>query len=122
MKSLLFAVAGCLVVGSASAADPEPTTLKGHTDSVNAVAFSPDGTLLATGGSDDLVIIWDVATGKNQTTLKGHEDSVLGLAFSTDGKFLASAAADNTVRIWDLKTNMTLHVQGHTDQRRRLQL
>ena len=69
-------------------------TLKGHTDSINSVAFSPDGKRLATGSSDGTVKIWDAATGQETFTLKGHAEGVgtVGVecvAFSPDGKRLA---------------------------------
>ena len=57
---------------------------------VDAVAFSPDGKTLATGGWDDLVRLWDVASGHLRATLNGPPNWVRCLAFSPDGKFLAS--------------------------------
>src|SRR5262249_42012947 len=71
-------------------------TLKGHTDAVWSVAFSPDGKTLALGGGlagqPGEIQLWDVATGKEQATLKGHTDGVNCVAFSPDGKTLASAS------------------------------
>jgi WD40 repeat protein len=116
MSRPLLALAVLFAVGSSAVAENELKTLKGHSDTVNAVAFTPDGKRLATGSSDDLIIIWDAATGKDETTLKGHEDSVLGLCFSPDGKFLASAGADNSVRVWDWGAKKAIHVlKGHSD-------
>jgi WD40 repeat protein/tRNA A-37 threonylcarbamoyl transferase component Bud32 len=67
--------------------------LRGHSDLVVALAFTPDGTTLATGGSDGLVKIWDVATGRERGTLPGHGVPVLAVAFSPDGQTLASAGS-----------------------------
>ncbi len=83
------------------------------------VAFSPTGTLIAAGGTDRTVRLWDVATGQPRGgPLGGHTEAVTGVAFSPDGKLLASASSDHTVRLWDVATGNP-HGQpllGHTDQ------
>jgi RNA polymerase sigma factor (sigma-70 family) len=77
--------------------------IRGHTSDIlqGALAFSPDGKLLATGSADKTVKLWDAATGKCKQTLEGHEAGVFSLAFSPDGKLLASGGLDGTVRVWD---------------------
>ncbi len=76
-------------------------TFTAHTGSVLGVAFSPDGTRLATAGSDGTARIWDVMTGEVLHILAGHTDWVRAVAFSPDGTQLATAGDDGTARIWD---------------------
>lgn len=75
-----------------------------HSGEINAVAFSPDGLLIATAGSDHLVKVWDLGNGHELFACVGHTDKVRGLAWSTDGKILASAGAEKNIKIWDAKT------------------
>jgi WD40 repeat protein len=69
---------------------------------VLAVAFSPDGKRLVTGGTDRTVRLWDVASGKLLQTLTGHSMTVTGVAFLEDGKRIASSSLDHTIRLWDV--------------------
>lgn len=77
-------------------------TLNGHVSTIHTVVFSPDGSMLATGGYDRKVIVWNANTGQALFTLAGHTGSVFSLAFSPDGAQLLSGSDDGTLRIWDV--------------------
>src|SRR6266487_4501010 len=96
-------------------------TYRGHTDRVNAIAWSPDGTYVASGSEDNTVQIWDVNTKSAIFIYSEQVNGVHAIAWSPDGKYVASGSgssvnygADNTVRIWDSTTGHTLYVyRGH---------
>jgi WD40 repeat protein len=70
----------------------------GHHDRVEFVAFSPNGEMLATGGCDDKVILWDIGKQEARFTIRRHSKRIRGLAFSPDGKTLATTGGDGTLR------------------------
>jgi len=75
-----------------------------HQDMVTCVAYSQDGTRLATGSKDQTVKLWNSATGRELTTLAGHKGGVTSVAFSPDGNRLVSGSEDSTVKLWDCIT------------------
>ncbi|EPS29057.1 hypothetical protein PDE_04004 [Penicillium oxalicum 114-2] len=89
-------------------------TLEGHGDSIWSIAWSPDGSRLASASGDKTVRIWDPATGQPESSLEGHSDSVRTIAWSADGSRLASASFKKDVRIWDPTTGqLKSTLQGH---------
>jgi len=78
--------------------------LEGHSGDIRVVACSPDDSVLATGGEDKLVILWDMKTGQELKRLSGLKEEISALAFSPDGKLLASGGRDERVILHDVAT------------------
>ncbi len=101
----------------------DPTTLavlyrlEGHSNPISALAFSPDGALLASGAQDDPQIrLWEVASGRQLAVLVGHDGWIRSLTFSPDGTLLASGATDRLIMLWDTTSRRTVQrLSGHTD-------
>jgi WD40 repeat protein/uncharacterized caspase-like protein len=81
--------------------------LQGKYEWIRSLAFSPDGTLLAGGGNDGMIHIWD-RNGSDRESIEAHAAWVNSVAFSPDGKFLASGSEDYSTKLWDLKTRSEL--------------
>jgi WD40 repeat protein len=87
---------------------PELVTQLTHAGTVSSIAFSPDGRLVATAGSDRVVKIWDAGRGMLIRNLEGHAGAVRSAAFSADGQRLVTAGQDPSVRIWDVGSGRAL--------------
>jgi WD40 repeat protein/tRNA A-37 threonylcarbamoyl transferase component Bud32 len=89
----------------------------GHANAITSLAFSTDGSRLATGSRDQTIGLWDLRTGRRLATLRGHRGWVGAVAFSPDGTRLVSASLDQTVRVWDANTGAEVVVlKGHTGE------
>jgi eukaryotic-like serine/threonine-protein kinase len=80
-----------------------------------SAAFSPDGTLLATGANDHTAALWDVAA-RTRRVLAGHDGPVARVAFSPDGRTLATTSDDQTARLWDIATGASRVLVGHENR------
>ena len=85
-----------------------------HIGSVNALAVSPDGAFMVTGGADHAVILWEIASGQVIQRFDDHTDAVSSVAFNHDGTRFASGSVDTTIRLWDREAgSLILHLEGH---------
>jgi WD40 repeat protein len=89
------------------------TNANGHTTNVTAVAFSKDGTLLATASMDQTIKIWSANQGIIQHTFTGHTNGVTSVAFSPDGSKIVSGCMDGTVKVWDSNGNCLVTIPAH---------
>lgn len=88
--------------------------LKGHSSSVNSVAFSPNGKKVASGSDDKSVIIWDIDTWSALLKYQGHMNSVNSLAFSSNGEIIVSGSCDKTIQVWNFENGKQLKIyRGH---------
>eukprot|EP00873_Tetraselmis_striata_P012790 jgi/Tetstr1/433054/TSEL_022389.t1 len=119
MAAALGEVGGGAVVVAAE------VVVRGHTSSVHSVAWSPDGSRLATCSSDNTVKVWEAAPGgahwRCVATLGGHISYVLSVAWSPDGSRLATGSRDKTARVWEAALGggggwrCVATLEGHTD-------
>jgi len=75
---------------------------QGHANGMTSLSYSPDGSLVATGGADAKVKLWNTSSGFCFITFHEHESSVTGICFTPNGKVVLSSSLDGTVRAFDL--------------------
>jgi WD40 repeat protein/tRNA A-37 threonylcarbamoyl transferase component Bud32 len=103
-----------VVVYEADRLTPE-VTLRGHTQEVSSVMFSPDDRRLATTSQDGTVRVWDAATGVEQRRFPGHTGYFQSEAFSPDNRHVAAGSGERLARIWDVETGESKDLSGHRE-------
>jgi hypothetical protein len=91
-----------------------------HTSLMSGLALSPDGQLLAAGGNDGIVKIWNTRNwGEELLHFQAHGQHIHRIAFGPGGKHLATTSWDGTVKVWNVKTGANLHTLEHGDEETR---
>ncbi|MFD5933531.1 caspase family protein [Streptomyces sp. NPDC060333] len=88
----------------------------GQTGFLSAVAFAPDGRLIAGGSEHGSIYLWNADTAERVRILSGHSDRITSLAFGPGSSTLASASGDKTVRLWDLSSGESRHTLSHSGE------
>jgi WD40 repeat protein len=97
-----------------SAVDGRPSGhLPGAVLGMHAVAFSPDGKVLALARADGVAVFWDLATGRKLGTVRARDRALHSLAFSPTGVLLATGGADGAVRLWDVEQAVDKSLVSH---------
>ena len=92
------------------------SALPGHTDTIVALTFSLDGTLLVSGSEDNTINLWDVQTGGLIKTFGDHPSAISSVSISPDSATIASGTSDGMVHLWDIRTGARNSVVMHCDE------
>ena len=88
----------------------------GHTGDIRAIAFSKDGQMIASGGTDKTIRIWNVEAKRLMAILTGYDSTVSTVAFSSDSSMVAGGSKNGTIRVWDAGTGDRIYeFNGHTE-------
>ncbi len=99
----------------------ELTTLSGHANRINEIAFSPNSQLLGSASNDNTAKVYDVATGQAIFTLSGHTGAISSIAFTPDDNTIITTSKDGTTRLWNDEAGLTPDIlTGHRDTIRAL--
>ena len=94
--------------------------LRGHTDVVLSLAFSPDSRYLVSGQggiSNHIALLWDVKSQRGLQVLRGHTDDIYAVAFSPDSKRVVTGSYDHSLRLWQVNNGKLIAIlKGHTDK------
>ncbi len=103
LASTIYLFSLCAFLKKHSQSDnPEIVIQNGHSVEVNAVCFSPDSKLQASGSNDNTIRLWEVATGRLLRTLEGHSSSVNRICLSPDDNQLASGSDNHKIKLWEV--------------------
>lgn len=91
------------------------TVLSGHSDTVNACAFSPDSKLIVSGSNDCLLKVWNILTHKCIQTMSGHTSWIMDCIFTHDNQKVISTSEDGSIKVWLIKMGVMINsFEGHT--------
>lgn len=103
-----------IIVWDVNRKQPGVALVQGHSNTIQSIAFSPRGDLLASCSWGGEIVLWNTQTGRKQAVLHGHKGPVNALAFSQDGRTLATGGDDAKVKLWNVATRQEVAVlKGH---------
>lgn len=92
----------------------EVQTLSGHRGVIYGIAYSPEGSRIASGSYDGTVKLWDLSRGQEIKTFSGQGGNILSVAYSPDGRWISSGSTNSTIRIWEVETGTSRTLSGHS--------